>query len=65
MSLTKEVAPVVAAVLVSALLCGSIVLMTPDMVEASFPPPSTPTAYSADHARAQATAKDEERAPTF
>lgn len=65
MSLTKQAAPIVAAAVVSALLFGSIVLMTPEALEASYPAPGTPTVYSADHARAQATAKNEERAPTF
>ena len=64
MSLTKA-APVIAAALVSVLLFGSIVLMTPESLEAAYPAPGTPTVYSADHARAQSTAPNEERAPTF
>ena len=64
MSLNKA-APVIAAAAVSVLLFGSIVLMTPEAMEAAYPAPGTPTVYSADHARAQATAKTEEQAPTF
>ena len=62
---TKQAAPVIAAVAVSMLLFGSIVLMTPEAIEAAYPAPGNPTVYSADHARAQATAPNEERAPTF
>ena len=65
MSLAKQAVPVVAAAVITALLFGSIVLMTPEALQAAYPVPGQPTPYSADHSRAQATAPDEERAPTF
>jgi hypothetical protein len=65
MSLAKQAVPVIAAAVISTALFGSIVLMTPEALQAAYPAPDQPTVYSADHARAQATAPDEERAPTF
>ena len=65
MSIPKQAGPVLAAVLVSALLYGSVVAMSPEGYEVAYGPESGPTPWSADHARAQAKAPDEERAPTF
>jgi hypothetical protein len=65
MSIPKQAVPVIAAALISALLFGSIMMLTPESLEAAYPAPAAPTAYSVDHARAQARAPDEERAPTF
>ena len=65
MSIRQQAVPILAAALVSALLFGSVVAMTPEGAEMTFGDASLPTPYSADHARAQRTAPDEERAPTF
>lgn len=65
MSIRKEAFPILAAALVSALLFTSVVAMTPEGFELAYGDDMFPTPYTADHARAQRTAPDEERAPTF
>lgn len=65
MSIQKQALPILAAALVSALLFGSVVAMTPEGAELAFGDDGFPTPYSADHARVQRTAPDEPQAPTF
>jgi hypothetical protein len=65
MSLARQAGPVIAAALVAALLFGSMVVISPEGAEIAYNAQGLPTPYSADHAHAQATAKDEEPAPTF
>jgi hypothetical protein len=65
MSIPKQAGPVLVAALMCALLYSSVVAMTPEGYEAANAPEAAPTPWSADHARAQATAPDEEQAPTF
>jgi hypothetical protein len=70
MMVTKQAGPVVAALFVSAVLYGSVVLMSPESRELAYggEGPATynqepgPTPWSADHARAQArgTASNED-----
>lgn len=65
MSIRQQAVPILAAALVSALLLGSVLAMTPEGAEIAFGDDALPTPYTADHAHAQRTAPDEERAPTF
>lgn len=63
MTVSKQAGPVVAALFISAVLYGSVVLMSPESrelayggetAEAAGAPEAGPTPWSADHARAQA-----------
>ena len=64
MNLPKETVAVIAVIALSGLLFSSLVAFQPEARQVTFgTEPATP--YSADHARAQATARDEEAAPTF
>ena len=65
MSIPKHAGPVLAAVLISMVLYGSVVAMTPAAYDVTYGPEQGPTPWSADHARAQAKAPNEEAAPTF
>ena len=62
--MTKPTMSVLATILVSALLFSSLAVLQPHSVEVTVG--ASPTPYSADHARVQATARDDaEPAPTF
>jgi hypothetical protein len=63
MMVSKQAGPVVAALFISAVLYGSVVLMSPESRELAYGgetadaangPDAGPTPWSADHARAQA-----------
>ena len=64
MNLPKETLVIVATILVSGLLFTSLVMVNTGGHEVTYGEQG-PTPYSADHARAQATARDDAAAPTF
>ena len=62
--MTKPTLSLLATIFVSALIFSSLAVLQPHATEITVG--ASPTPYSADHARAQATARDDaEPAPTF
>jgi hypothetical protein len=63
--MNKQATVVAATIVASGLLFSSLVAMQANGREVPFGPAAGPTVYSADHARAQETAKDEALPLTF
>lgn len=64
MQMPRETAAILAIIAVSGILFSSLAALQPDTREVTFGA-AAPTPYSADHARAQANARNEEPAPSF
>ena len=65
MSIPRQAGPVLAAVIISAALYGSIVAMTPQSYEITYGAEAGPTPWSADSSRIKSKPADEEAAPSF
>ena len=65
MKISQHAGPVLAALIISAALYGSIIVMTPEQYDVTYGGEQGPTPWSADHARAAAKGTSDEAPSTF